>query len=576
MQHIVQLVSDSGVFVPQTIFGANILFDRDSLTHTYGEKAELLNLSFARFPGGAITEDYFDLTDPDRTPPSRSPNPPSGLSEYLHWSAQTKSVPSIVLPTHRFLYEPNLVGEADAFLQSLALGVWGPIDHMVIEIGNEFYAPTELYMPISAASYLQVALELTELVLERLPEAQIAIQLGREDSDALIIAEGFAQAGLVAEVDLLVTHQYPFRGSGAEARFAAVTDLQSLWKELGSEAGLYLSEWNISATLDRSIEWQHDYGHAQLPAMIDILSEALLAGVEMAAIWGLQQNNQTRLTENEGNMQVLASGQLFSMMAEVLPGKQFQGAVLDTPEIKAFQASDPASNTTIMIISARDLQIPEARIDLDLPTEHGSGFVISSQWLELSGAQGVPLPRLKPDHWSLATKLDHIQYLDGKLIVDEVTDFDTIFLEIKEGGASTRLAGGKESELFVVSGPNVVVDAAAGDDVIYGSRWNDTLLGGPGSDLFIFAPHFGDDVVVGGDGDADLDVLDLRAVESGVRIFSQGGGSGRVEAGVSSIEFLGIEQLLLPSGVEFIHSISATSSIQAEGNAYDPQDVFAL
>ena len=54
--------------ISQGIFGSNILATRDHLGQgdTFDDVANTLGLQSLRYPGGSLTEHYFDLADPDR------------------------------------------------------------------------------------------------------------------------------------------------------------------------------------------------------------------------------------------------------------------------------------------------------------------------------------------------------------------------------------------------------------------------------------------------------------------------------------------------------------------------------
>ena len=60
---------DDAQAISEQFFGGNILFDRDKVgdAGTYDEKAAALNLNLVRYPGGNVTELYFDIADPDKT-----------------------------------------------------------------------------------------------------------------------------------------------------------------------------------------------------------------------------------------------------------------------------------------------------------------------------------------------------------------------------------------------------------------------------------------------------------------------------------------------------------------------------
>ena len=50
------------------LFGGNILIHRNQIGDdgTYDELAEALGITAIRYPGGSVTEFYFDISDPDR------------------------------------------------------------------------------------------------------------------------------------------------------------------------------------------------------------------------------------------------------------------------------------------------------------------------------------------------------------------------------------------------------------------------------------------------------------------------------------------------------------------------------
>ena len=51
------------------LFGANILATRDQLGEdgTYDDVAENIGIESIRYPGGSLTEHYFDLANPDNS-----------------------------------------------------------------------------------------------------------------------------------------------------------------------------------------------------------------------------------------------------------------------------------------------------------------------------------------------------------------------------------------------------------------------------------------------------------------------------------------------------------------------------
>ncbi len=53
--------------VSEELFGTNYLFHRQDVD-SFESLVERFSLSGARYPGGSITEEYFDINNPDKVP----------------------------------------------------------------------------------------------------------------------------------------------------------------------------------------------------------------------------------------------------------------------------------------------------------------------------------------------------------------------------------------------------------------------------------------------------------------------------------------------------------------------------
>ena len=142
--------------VSDKMFGANILFHRDRIADgSFDEVAEKANVSAVRYPGGTVSEKYFDLRDPDRT---TATDPDTGklvdllpLTDFMNWAGASDLGVSIVIPTSYLAVGP--VGEqqphADAydivyeFVAGLLSGKWGNAQVDSLEIGNEYWLGAE-------------------------------------------------------------------------------------------------------------------------------------------------------------------------------------------------------------------------------------------------------------------------------------------------------------------------------------------------------------------------------------------------------------------------------------------------
>jgi Ca2+-binding RTX toxin-like protein len=132
---------------------------------------------------------------------------------------------------------------------------------------------------------------------------------------------------------------------------------------------------------------------------------------------------------------------------------------------------------------------------------------------EISGGDGddTLLGDAGNDYLSGGTDDDQLFGGDGNDLLDGNGGDDKAF-----GGAGNDnlLGGGGEDELHGEEG-NDRISGGAGDDVVDGGAGNDYLEGNGGDDVFVFAPDFGNDRVVGFDANpaGGQDLIDLKAFD---------------------------------------------------------------
>ena len=115
-------------------------------------------------------------------------------------------------------------------------------------------------------------------------------------------------------------------------------------------------------------------------------------------------------------------------------------------------------------------------------------------------------------------------------------DNDTLGVAI-EGHAGNDLIGGSTGEDTVFGG--------AGNDTLTSSAGSDALFGGIGQDFFIINGGFGSDLIYGGEGGPDSDILNLSSLGSGVTVNYGGEEEGTVTNGSDSALFFEIESTVL-------------------------------
>ena len=95
----------------QDNFGGNFLFHRDTLDgdQSYRQLVQDLGVETVRFPGGSVTEEYFDISNPNS---SSGINPENGepvnlipLNDWLTTAGELGISTTVVIPTRTYLSE---------------------------------------------------------------------------------------------------------------------------------------------------------------------------------------------------------------------------------------------------------------------------------------------------------------------------------------------------------------------------------------------------------------------------------------------------------------------------------------
>ncbi|GIX12918.1 MAG: hypothetical protein KatS3mg118_0877 [Paracoccaceae bacterium] len=516
--------------VPTEFFGVNMLAGRDSPTGSFRDKIVTLGATHLRWPGGGIAETGFDLTRPEAIEVDGAAE--RTLAGYLDLCARLDMRPVIVLPTKRYAGDPDgAAADLAAFLDRLKAGEFGDARDAVFEIGNEYYAASGPYGPMSAADYGEIAARFATMIEQALPRAEIAVQAGKWPAHNRAILAAFDQPAERAAVDALVFHEYPWTLEAVPDRIAAKAALAAEWTAAGISADLYMSEWNVGSHPDKALDPRHDYGLAQPSTLLEIATEALRAGVDRASIWGVQQRNKTSLTADEGDGRIFAAGLLFGMMAESLPGKRLVD--LDMPDDPALRVHAFESRTEITVfIAARDLAEDEVTVRLDLRGLTTSLAHLRGERLSMSGD-----PLAYRPEGTVETILPGIGE-DGTVSVTLDADWQIIRLTFARavddliGQLRPRdpLSGGGAAQ----TGP-IAVEARigeAGNDLLRGAPGRDRLTGGRGND--VLQGLDGNDWQSGGSGNDVLDGgmgRDRLAGNSGNDRLSGGWGADRLSGG---------------------------------------------
>lgn len=542
---------------PRHFFGGNLLFDRDRVGEagTFDEKAEALNIDFFRYPGGTISEAYFDLNNPDATSAGSDVELLS-LSDFVAYVGSVSGSASLVLPSIRYMEAladdrspvEEVREELSTFLADLRNGLHGdPSIFSHIEIGNEYYAHKSDNWDVAHeyAEYARIAAEEVRKIFG--DDIKICIQSGVTQRENNLILDAFE--GSDALVDAAAFHEYPWRLETIKERQIEKLELVNEWTESGLAESLYMSEWSISnqlyrATGERILSDTIDDGMARAVATIELAVEYMTAGVEAASVWPIQQNTRGDLAGNEGETfathgQKLSSnsltvtGEAFRLASEVMPGATMSdvGNALDIGGGKVFLHGFEGKDYYALFVSAYGVSVAESAIKLAVDLgDIFSGF----EHTELSSEGNPHNPNGRPILVSKESDQDI-----GRLTVEIDKSFE-INRYVFEKTSGMNAIGSRDNDVLKGGAGDDNFRALSGNDVVRAKGGSDTIIGGVGDDQL--RGQRGDDKIRSGGGDDRLfgNAGDDRLFgNAGDDKLLGGGGADRLDGGSGADTLLG-------------------------------------
>jgi hypothetical protein len=184
------LLSDPEIILPEFhihsglasggLFGGNVLATRGEMSGdgSYSEAVDGLGVTGLRYPGGSLTEEHFDITNPDAiTAISAKTGATSKIipiSEFLSFAGENGHAVTIVLPTWDQLtqtYDANGDREAAVqedelreFVHDVASGVYGFSEIEAFEVGNEYWGSGKM----NAVEYGRLSSEMALIIKDEL------------------------------------------------------------------------------------------------------------------------------------------------------------------------------------------------------------------------------------------------------------------------------------------------------------------------------------------------------------------------------------------------------------------------
>lgn len=418
------------------LFGGNFLSTTDRIADngTFDEVDAEIGLTNLRYPGGSLTEHYFDITNPDASyawdDASRSYVFLQPMSEFFAYANEQDAPVSIVLPTQKFLTQSTDANgdrysaidhpALHQFVTDVVTGVYGDVEIQAFELGNEYWGSGEM----TAVEYGRVSSDMAVTVQSALndaghPDVDIAVQVGHDYSysnlsdqyahlddpqeilDQLNIKYGTdfgadmlnhrgdiqwgqVNNGLIMHefdttqeqdaIDAVISHVYSRAPFSTYSRDYDL-DIAEDWHAEIDGLTNYVTEWNISSNtslLDRDT----DYGLKQAHEYLNMITNFADRNVEVANVWAVQQTAEAALATSNGDVKVL--GEMFTLMSESLQGAQVIDINADSSQeahvTDTYQANAFYNDgTLVMFISSLSTHSEDISLDLsDLMETHGA------------------------------------------------------------------------------------------------------------------------------------------------------------------------------------------------------------
>ena len=148
-----------------------------------------------------------------------------------------------------------------------------------------------------------------------------------------------------------------------------------------------------------------------------------------------------------------------------------------------------------------------------------------------------------------------------------VTDIE--FEAVAEGAHDDVVEAGAGNDSIDSGLESDTVFGGTGDDTIHASYHDDTLYGGDDSDTFVLGEFTGNDVIFGGEGGTDDDVIDASALSAGVTVTYTGDESGTVSYGSYTTTFTGIERWILTNADDVVDASASTTAVTVSARGGD-------
>ena len=335
--------------ISENHFGVNFIagYNQTLPEGNFEQIIQDLNVEHIRYPGGTVTETYFDpngsvwreLFEEDQPFATASDGRViEGPGRMFELATRNDLEVTFVLPTDSLVSMVNgapvvdeeAVEKVHQLVTDILDGRFGEVTIDSFEVGNEYYHHPDMTAEEYSAIANEVIIAVDDAIQNHaasqdLPEnwvaPDIAVQAGAGwlDGDNEAIIEGLSDSALEA-VTSVVTHFYSADLDAVGLRDEHLGQINEWEQATGiDDLKYHISEWNVA---------HGDTGMAQSSTIITAFDEMLSHGVDSSSIWGAQLRwLESGLSVNLGDddlelaqSRLSVSGEMIASMSESLVG----------------------------------------------------------------------------------------------------------------------------------------------------------------------------------------------------------------------------------------------------------------
>ncbi|NEX45614.1 hypothetical protein [Pseudotabrizicola algicola] len=376
-----------GHLATSAIFGGNVLANRGPMTGdgSYAQAINSLGVTGLRYPGGTLTEDYFDIENPDASEAQHAATgevvPFIPISHFMSFAEVHGHPVTIVIPTRFMLGDAtdrygNRLPAVDetalrGFINDVASGVYGDAKIAGFEIGNEYWGSGEM----NAVEYGRLASEMAVIIDDELKQVaedyavdtdamKVLVQMGHNYGTSNLSAQyaGWSSPDVIADLNerypdarialsnirangdvnwTEVNNELVIMGFDSEESREAIDGVIAHVYSRGNESSrqydlntisrVWMSHEGMRDLEVHVTEWNLkaakgpekdiDFGLNQAREMLDLVETFMAQGVSQAHVWPLIQNSANALSRGAVFSEPTPAGEMFSMISKNLIGK---------------------------------------------------------------------------------------------------------------------------------------------------------------------------------------------------------------------------------------------------------------